>query len=128
VINPLTIRSGPEMGVAATKTFISQVAISFLLSLKTSTAMGKLKEGEEKNYLDKIFGLPKLISKVIMENEGKVTKVSGELAKAKSMYYLARWVDLPIAMEGALKAQGDSLYTRRSISSRGKQARTNSVS
>jgi glucosamine--fructose-6-phosphate aminotransferase (isomerizing) len=100
---PLTIRSGPEMGVAATKTFISQVAISFLLSLKTSTAMGKLKEGEEKNYLDKIFGLPKLISKVIMENEGKVTKVSGELAKAKSMYYLARWVDLPIAMEGALK-------------------------
>ena len=88
----LYMRAGPEIGVAATKTFTSQLAsLLFLYSVI---------ERESVDYLEKAH---EVVRNIITETEGLAKKFGEELAKKSNIYYLGRGLGVPLAMEGALK-------------------------
>lgn len=86
------MRAGPEIGVAATKTFTTQVASLMFIS--------SVIKGESTNKLEKA---PEEIRNTISLVEGITKKIGEELSKKTNIYYLGRGLSLPLAMEGALK-------------------------
>jgi len=91
--------AGPEIGVAATKTFTSQVAILNYVVLKWAQAHGV----DVDELLKRLMETSEDMSVVLKENEDKAKILSEKLYMKPSMYYLARGMGLPIALEGALK-------------------------
>ena len=97
------MRAGPEIGVAATKTFTTQtLALSWLL-IKVGEINGSLSEKEARELFSILEKAPKLAREVIEHTEKSTAKLAETLASAKSMYYLSRSIGVPIAREGALK-------------------------
>jgi len=95
-------RAGPEIGVASTKAFTTQLASLLLLSLALAKQRGKLSEGREAEYLEALRALPGIIQRTL-QTEGAVTDWSAQFAMRKHALFLGRGVHYPIAMEGALK-------------------------
>ncbi|MDQ3026941.1 MAG: glutamine--fructose-6-phosphate transaminase (isomerizing) [Pseudomonadota bacterium] len=95
-------RAGPEIGVASTKAFTTQLAALLLLSLALAKVRGKLSAGEETEYLDALRGLPNVVHRAL-QTEGAVSDWSAQFAMRKHALFLGRGVHYPIAMEGALK-------------------------
>lgn len=86
------MRAGPEIGVAATKTFTTQVAsLLFLYSYAFGKDWKALKDADKE------------VEQAINATEGFAKRVGEELAKKQNIYYLGRGLSLPLAMEGALK-------------------------
>ena len=96
-------RAGPEIGVAATKTFTTQVILLTYIALKVA----KVKRSSlSKNIDDLIIELkqiPDIASKVITLIEAKARKLAKRFAQINNAFYLGRGLGVPIAMEGALK-------------------------
>lgn len=95
------MHAGPEIGVAATKSFTSQVTILTLLSL----LMGRIRhqsttEGLE--IIDELEALPDKIRKVL-ELNSQIESIAAKYADAKAMMFLGRQFNYPVALEGALK-------------------------
>ncbi len=95
-------RAGPEIGVASTKAFTTQLAALLLLSLALAKVRGKLPAEKEAEYLDALRQLPGVIHRTL-QTEGAVSDWSAQLAMRKHALFLGRGVHYPIAMEGALK-------------------------
>ncbi|GGI81073.1 glutamine--fructose-6-phosphate aminotransferase [Vulcanisaeta souniana JCM 11219] len=99
----LYTRAGPEIGVAATKTFTTQLTVLTILALKIGVATGKLTTNEYRSAMDMIGKIPGLLQNVITKTEGKVKALSEHMSKKQSAYYLGRGIGVPLSMEGALK-------------------------
>ncbi|GAB6946483.1 glutamine--fructose-6-phosphate transaminase (isomerizing) [Vulcanisaeta sp. JCM 16161] len=99
----LYTRAGPEIGVAATKTFTTQLVILTILALRTGIAMGKLDQGEYRNLMDSLNKVPGLLQNVITRTEGRVKALSEYMKTKNNAYYLGRGIGVPLSMEGALK-------------------------
>lgn len=105
--------AGPEIGVASTKAFTSQVAILALLTLKLgrqramSFTMGKRIAGEIEN-------IPNLIEK-ILKKKNEIKKIARKYLKYKNFLYLGRKYNMPIALEGALKIKEISYVNANGI-------------
>ena len=95
-------RAGPEIGVASTKAFTTQLAALLLLALSLAKVRGKLSEGKEAEALDAMRQLPNIIHRTL-QTEGAITDWSAQFAMRKHALFLGRGVHYPIAMEGALK-------------------------
>ncbi|HUP28812.1 MAG TPA: glutamine--fructose-6-phosphate transaminase (isomerizing), partial [Usitatibacter sp.] len=95
-------RAGPEIGVASTKAFTTQLASLLLLSLALAKVRGKLSASKEAEYLEAMRSLPNVIHRTL-QTEGAVTDWSAQFAMRKHALFLGRGVHYPIAMEGALK-------------------------
>jgi glucosamine--fructose-6-phosphate aminotransferase (isomerizing) len=95
-------RAGPEIGVASTKAFTTQLASLLLLSLALAKARGKLSAGKEADALEALRQLPNIIHRAL-QTEGAVTDWSAQFAMRKHALFLGRGIHYPIAMEGALK-------------------------
>jgi len=91
-------RAGPEIGVAATKTFIAQLIILYLIASKL--AMPPIDETEK--FLTEFRMLPEKIRQ-ILDNTQAITNIAKILAGHNSMIYIGRNTGYPIALEGALK-------------------------
>ncbi|MBI1759692.1 MAG: glutamine--fructose-6-phosphate transaminase (isomerizing) [Actinobacteria bacterium] len=98
----LYTRSGPEIGVAATKTFLSQVAASYLLGLGLAQARGTKYEDEVVREFDALATMPALIAEVLATVE-PVRELAREIARSKAVLFLGRHLGYPVALEGALK-------------------------
>lgn len=96
-------RAGPEIGVAATKTFTTQVLIELLLSLEIAHMLNNLKTNEINELKKELEKAPELVEKIIIRNEGLASSIAETIHKKTNMYYLSRGLGVPIAMEGALK-------------------------
>jgi len=96
-------RAGPEIGVAATKTFSTQVTVLAVLSVKVGRLNGILNEREETMHLKALSNLPEIIKSVLSLHEGKAKTVSKEMKNKPSAFYLGRGYGLGLSMEGALK-------------------------
>ena len=97
------MKAGPEIGVAATKTFTVQLtALTWIASL-LSLRRGALSESECGEVLRRLKKLPELASTVIAQSSGWAKELSEDIARKHSAYYLGRGLALPIALEGALK-------------------------
>lgn len=94
--------AGPEIGVAATKTFISQLAVLYLLSLHLGSIHGKISAKDMKKSLGSLRKVPGFI-KTILKDKAKVEKIAEKYAKQRDFLYYGRNVNFPMALEGALK-------------------------
>ena len=96
-------RAGPEIGVAATKTFTTQVVVELAITLKIAEENGLLSKSEVHRLKSQLEHVPKIVEKTIMKYEAFVNNIAEIIHLKKSMYYLGRGLGVPIAMEGALK-------------------------
>jgi len=92
----LHTNAGPEIGVAATKTFLSQITSLYLLAVMLS--------GENKNseFIKNLRRIPDKINQVLNQN-GFIESIAENVSNFKHAFYLGRWLSYPVAMEGALK-------------------------
>jgi glutamine---fructose-6-phosphate transaminase (isomerizing) len=95
-------RAGPEIGVASTKAFTTQLAGLLVLAATLAKARGKLSAAREGEVLESLRALPAAIGRAL-ECEGAVTDWSAQFALRKHALFLGRGIHYPIAMEGALK-------------------------
>lgn len=94
--------AGPEIAVASTKAFISQIVAAYLLALYLAQVRGNKYADEIRQIVDELQQMPDKIQHVL-DNEGQVKQLGQEMADAKSVLFLGRHVGFPVALEGALK-------------------------
>jgi glutamine---fructose-6-phosphate transaminase (isomerizing) len=99
----LYTRAGLEICVAATKTFVSQVAAMYLLGLRLAELRGTLEPAELSRLVADLKGIPSAIERTIGMVEDEVEKIGRDHAKDSFFLYLGRHIGLPICLEGALK-------------------------
>ncbi len=98
----LYTRAGPEIGVAATKTFITQLIAMYVLALHLAQARRTLFAEECRDQLARMDALPALIERVL-EQEEPLAELARSFTDAGYVMFIGRHVGLPIALEGALK-------------------------
>jgi glucosamine--fructose-6-phosphate aminotransferase (isomerizing) len=96
----LMTRAGPEIGVASTKAFTTQLVGLMLMTLALGRRHG-LAEAKEKQLIDNLKSLPAIIEKVLDDNN--IETWADEFKDTLNSIFLGRGVQYPIAMEGALK-------------------------
>jgi len=99
----LYTRAGLEIGVAATKTFVSQVVAMYLLALRLAELRGTLEPDELKATISEVKRLPHRITEMFERDMGGVQAIADRVGEADFFLYLGRHVGLPVALEGALK-------------------------
>ena len=98
----LYMQAGPEIGVAATKTFVTQMACGLLLALRLADARGELGVDEHHRITEELRRVPELIERVL-ESEGVIAEMAQRYAHARSAMFIGRGINFPVALEGALK-------------------------
>jgi glucosamine--fructose-6-phosphate aminotransferase (isomerizing) len=96
-------QSGPEIGVAATKTFTAQLSVLAQLALKLAEKRGKLSYQEMKNYRMKLKQIPDVVERVIRTQEDKVKKIAKKYRDKPYFFFFGRGMASAIALEGTLK-------------------------
>jgi glutamine---fructose-6-phosphate transaminase (isomerizing) len=96
-------RAGLEIGVAATKTFVAQVAVMYLLGLKLAQVRGTIGSERLAELTAEMRGLPRAIATLIEGADEPVKAVAERWQDAGFFLYLGRHVGLPVCLEGALK-------------------------
>ena len=95
-------RAGPEIGVASTKAFTTQLVALYLLTLTLAQARGRLSPEQESAELRDLRHLP-LAVQAVLALEPQVIAWSEEFARRENALFLGRGLHYPIALEGALK-------------------------
>jgi glucosamine--fructose-6-phosphate aminotransferase (isomerizing) len=101
----LFTRAGLEIGVAATKTFVCQVAVMYLLGLRLAELRGTLPAARIAELVSEIKRLPRCIEQIVGSQEliEQIGAIADEHARKEFFLYIGRHVGLPVALEGALK-------------------------
>jgi glucosamine--fructose-6-phosphate aminotransferase (isomerizing) len=98
----LYTHAGPEIGVAATKTFLAQIAANYLVGLALAQARGTKYPDEVAREYRELAAMPAAVQEVL-GTIGQVRELAHELADSKAILFLGRHVGFPVALEGALK-------------------------
>ena len=98
----LYTRAGLEIGVAATKTFTSQVALLSLIALKLSQIRRTLPEQEIEFILEELYDLPEKMEQ-FLDADHPIEEIAARHYQKPFFLYLGRHIGLPVALEGALK-------------------------
>ncbi len=96
------IRVGPEISVAASKSFVGQVVLLYLTALYLAETMGVIKPEPAKELKDTLRLLPSIIGRVL-DNADEIEKCAQLVTKAEHIFYIGRNLSYPSALEGALK-------------------------
>jgi glutamine---fructose-6-phosphate transaminase (isomerizing) len=99
----LYTRAGLEIGVAATKTFVAQVAVMYLLGLRLAELRGTLPPERITELVAELKGLPSKIEETIRMTEGPVRAIARSQHDQRFFMYLGRHIGLSVCLEGALK-------------------------
>ena len=94
--------AGPEIGVASTKAFTTQITVLTLISLKLAKAKGTLSDSAFRMYLQKMEIIPSKVE-ALLKIDKKVKEIAAVYKDAKNCLYLGRGFNFPVALEGALK-------------------------
>jgi glucosamine--fructose-6-phosphate aminotransferase (isomerizing) len=94
--------AGPEIGVASTKAFTTQLAVLACLTLHLGRAMGKLDAETMAAYASQLTHLPALVAETLKLAES-MRAIADEIATCRDVLFLGRGASYPIALEGALK-------------------------
>ncbi len=94
--------AGPEIGVASTKAFTSQLVALYLLGLRLGQARGALSAEASKPHIDALLQLPLLLEQTL-KMAPEVEEVAARFHTRTDFLYLGRGINYPIALEGALK-------------------------
>jgi len=94
--------AGPEIGVASTKAFTSQLTVLTLMAIQLGRQKGTLSENRYINLINALEAIPRKIEYIFRQND-KIKYIAGEIKSASNALYLGRGYNFPVALEGALK-------------------------
>lgn len=94
--------SGPEIGVASTKAFTTQIVGLYLLAVGIGKIKSIISEDISKEFLKELLMLPGKVEEILDKDEN-IKNIAKDLFKAKDFLYLGRGINYPVALEGALK-------------------------
>jgi glutamine---fructose-6-phosphate transaminase (isomerizing) len=94
--------AGPEIGVASTKAFTSQLSVLTLMALNLALEKGTIPHSYVMQMLTEFQNMPAMIERVLKEDD-KIKYIASEIMNSTNALYLGRGYNFPIAMEGALK-------------------------
>jgi glutamine---fructose-6-phosphate transaminase (isomerizing) len=95
--------AGPEIGVASTKAFTSQVAVLYLIALWIAENKGTLSKSRIQELLTELENIPSKIEIILKETESQIRAIAKEYKDSRNFLYLGRGYNFPAALEGALK-------------------------
>lgn len=95
--------AGPEIGVAATKTFAAQVAYLLLLAFNLAKMRNRISKAEFDKLVAQLQKTPNTIDAVFERTEKQIEELAKRYKDAKNIYFIGRGIGYPIVMEGALK-------------------------
>jgi glucosamine--fructose-6-phosphate aminotransferase (isomerizing) len=98
----LYTRAGPEIGVAATKTFLAQVTANYLVGLALAQARGTKYPDEVEREYRELEAMPDQVA-AVLDHIGPVSELAARFADSPAVLFLGRHVGYPVALEGALK-------------------------
>jgi glucosamine--fructose-6-phosphate aminotransferase (isomerizing) len=96
-------QSGPEIGVAATKTFTSQLSVMAQVALKLAKKRGKVSQDEMDYLAERLDKMPETVDTIIRTQEEKVKQIAKKYKDAKVFFFLGRGISTATAYEGRLK-------------------------
>jgi glucosamine--fructose-6-phosphate aminotransferase (isomerizing) len=96
-------QSGPEIGVAATKTFTAQLLVLAQLALRVAKIRGKVSHQEIKAIEKKLKEIPDIIERTIKANEEKIKQIVGKYKDSRAFIFLGRGISTATSLEGRLK-------------------------
>ena len=96
-------QSGPEIGVAATKTFTSELSVLAQIALKLSKKRGKVSQDEMDCLSEKLEEIPQIVETIISTQAQKVKQIAKKYKDAKVFFFLGRGISAATAYEGRLK-------------------------
>lgn len=94
--------AGPEIAVATTKAYSSQLIALYLLAMKFAHARGTLDDAGLKEMLEDLQKLPEQVE-LLLNNKNKIQKFANRYLAAKDVFFIGRGIDYAISMEGSLK-------------------------
>ncbi|MGC2413044.1 MAG: glutamine--fructose-6-phosphate transaminase (isomerizing) [Stellaceae bacterium] len=94
--------AGPEIGVASTKAFTTQLAVLAAFTVALARARGTIDEAGEAAFAGQLAEIPSRASEVLHHDE-RIQEIAAEIALARDVLYLGRGTSYPLALEGALK-------------------------
>src|SRR5690606_14335042 len=94
--------AGPEIGVASTKAFTTQLDALYLLAVHLARIRGTLDAGERRPHLEGLSRLPQLVEETL-QLAPRIEEVAARFHGRRDFLYLGRGIHYPIALEGALK-------------------------
>ena len=94
--------AGPEIGVASTKAFTTQITVLSLIALKLGHLKGELSISEYHNYIQELSSIPSKVEELLKISD-KVEEIAAIYKDAPNCLYLGRGYNFPVALEGALK-------------------------
>jgi glucosamine--fructose-6-phosphate aminotransferase (isomerizing) len=96
-------QAGPEIGVAATKTFTSQLSVLAQLALKLSKKRGKISQDEMDCLEENLKKMPEDVETIVRTQEEKIKQIAKKYATSKVFFFLGRGISTATAFEGRLK-------------------------
>ena len=97
-------RAGPEIGVAATKTFVTQLVALYLLAMDLGVQNKSLTVQTRRSMIGNLRGLPRDVQDVLNQAE-TIEALANKYSSARDMFFIGRSINYPIALEGALKTK-----------------------
>jgi glucosamine--fructose-6-phosphate aminotransferase (isomerizing) len=94
--------AGPEIGVASTKAFSTQLVTLYLVSLFLGKRFGHIDHTQMGEFIEALVRVPHLLEEVV-KGHGEIERVARKFVNAENFLYLGRGINYPIALEGALK-------------------------
>jgi glutamine---fructose-6-phosphate transaminase (isomerizing) len=94
--------AGPEIGVASTKAFTSQLMVLAAIAVAAGKARGELSDADEAKLVHGLVEIPRLMA-AALRTEPQIEKLARDIAKCQDVLYLGRGTSYPLALEGALK-------------------------
>ncbi len=100
--NVLYTLAGPEIAVATTKAYSSQLAAMYGLALALASAKGKLDDSDYNYYIEELQAIPDKIDR-ILENKERIQWFASKYSNAHDVFFIGRGLDYAISLEGSLK-------------------------
>ncbi len=94
--------AGPEIAVASTKAFLTQIVAAYLVGLYLAQVRGNMFGDEVRRILDQLADMPSKVD-LVLDTVEDVRAIARELAEARAVLFIGRHVGFPVALEGALK-------------------------
>ena len=93
---------GPEIGVASTKAFLGQLSAIYVLAIHIAVILKKISLKEAGKYVKELIKIPRFIEK-LLSREDEMKRIADKYSKYEHFLFISRYVNFPIALEGALK-------------------------
>lgn len=94
--------AGPEIAVASTKAYTTQLAVLYLLTARMAIARGLWSEDQTKKYMDELLRVPDVMKEVLSQKE-EIHHIADTILNAKDVFMIGRGLDYSILLEGSLK-------------------------